>query len=251
MAQRRGVIRVHRLAPRSGGQWAAWSHSWPQLGVRQTVWRDDDIPKLVRQAFPSLAAAILSMRAKIERVDMARLAIMYLHGGVYADLDQELLSPALLHCIVALNRIVLPFEVGRLIGQSILISPPRRPFWRQLATRLVRGYNGSCYEPMNTGPDAITRVWNEESCSPVVRGVLLMDGLLDGPVVRHHITGSWRDDGSIARRNGGHGCAFRRARLALQSHVSTPETLAARHCSTVINFTRTFARRLGCIRAQT
>ena len=48
------------------------------------------------------------MRTKIERVDMARLAIMYLHGGVYADLDQELLSAALLRCVVTLDRIVLP-----------------------------------------------------------------------------------------------------------------------------------------------
>ena len=300
-----GLIQVHRLAPRSSDIWAAWSHTWPQRRLIQKVWRDEDIPRLINLAFPSLSKPILSMRATIERVDMARLAIMYLcvaisrcqpqaahpsylppvilhalappaspsrllhythpahvptrHGGVYADLDQELMSVHLLRCIVALDRIVLPFEVGRLIGQSIIISPPRRLFWRQLALALVRGYNASCYEPMNTGPDAITRLWNEHGCAPLAgrrrssvtglntHGVLLMDGLLDGPVVKHHMTGSWRDDRSVARKKGALGCAFKPAHLTAPVHVSSPEAfIASRGCRSVVNFTHAFARRLGC-----
>ena len=187
-------ITVHRFALGSGREataaWAAWTRAWPRHGLRQVVWRDKDVRPLLRTAFPDLAPAILAMRALIERVDMARLAIMYLHGGVYADLDMELLHFEWLRCVVRLGRIVLPFEADRLVGQSLLISPPREPFWPALASELVRAYNSSCYETANTGPDAITSVWNAWGCAPRhTRRVLLMRGFIDGrrpaPRLRH------------------------------------------------------------------
>ena len=192
------------------------------------------------------------MRTIVERVDMARLAIMYLHGGVYADLDMELRSAALLRCAVRLNRIILPYEVGRLIGQSILISPPNQLFWKQLAHRLVQDYNSSCYEPQNTGPDAITRVWNERCGGAApragrppldVRGVLIVDGLTMGPLTFHHITGSWRREASLARRRGELGCAFRRERL-LTTPSASSEARGA--CGAVLNLTLDRARRWHC-----
>ncbi|KAL1510571.1 hypothetical protein AB1Y20_006872 [Prymnesium parvum] len=237
------MIEVHRLAPAGAARaWAAWTGSWPGHGLRQRVWHDEDVAPLVRRAFPSLAPRILALRSLVERLDIARLAIMYLHGGVYADLDMELRSAPLLRCAVRLRRVILPFEVGRLIGQSILISPPRQPFWRELSARLVRGYNKSCYEPMNTGPDAITRVWNEHygicGTSRSVAGgadVLIVDGFTQGPVTFHHLTGSWRKGESIARRRGERGCTFVRQHLRLRPR-----------CTLVLNFTFDFARRMKC-----
>jgi hypothetical protein len=151
--------------------------------------------------------------------------------------------------------VVSAAQLGRLVGQSILISPPNQPFWKQLAHRLVEDYNASCYETMNTGPDAITRIWNEQ-CSrdqavaaprvPVrhaldTRGVLLMDGLIAGPVTFHHITGSWRTDASIARRRGELGCTFRRERL-LQPAAGRGVCGAP-----LLNFTVDMARRFRCV----
>lgn len=79
----------------------------------------------------------------------------------------------------------LPYEKGRLVGQSILISPPRHPLWARLATAMVDAYDSRCYETLNTGPDKLTSLWNAWCGGDVMRGVVLHDGMIRGPVTMH------------------------------------------------------------------
>ena len=212
---------LHRIAPRKTRMWEKYMSSWSSLGARVIVYHDEDLHPLVTAAFPELAPATARMRTLIERTDIARLAVMHLYGGIYSDLDIELLKPGLMRELVCTAAVVLPFEKGRLVGQSILISSvPEHPLWRILATRMVRGYDPNCYETLNTGPDRLTLLWNEmcESDHPALRNATLHRGLVRGPVTWHHTTGkrSWKrpsNNDSALRKAGALGCNFIRANI--------------------------------------
>ena len=189
--------------------------SWSSFA--RTEYGDEDLPYLINRTAPEHAEAISRFRSKIERVDLARYAIMHEHGSVYADADQQLISPQQLRRVACAHRVVLPIEmvvevlgqrrVRRFVaGQSLLISPARHRFWPALIRFLVARYDPRCYEPMNTGPVALTAFVNG-LCAAASATPLRADGaharaLLanvtldwkfgDGHITRHHTTGHWR-----------------------------------------------------------
>ena len=194
---------------RGTDRWTAWLHSWngtlehgdTALGHkrqwRERVWKDADIPALLREVVPQHAEAILNMRAAVERNDMARYAALYRDGGVYADLDIEVNSATMFTRAANDKLVTLPFEKNRLVGQSLLLSPyPKHPFWLKLINWLVETYDPNCYEPTNTGPDAMTTYWNivcldAEYAAGGSARVRISDGFMAGPATIHHATGSW------------------------------------------------------------
>ena len=211
---------VHRIAPDDTSLWKRYLSTWANSSMRTTYTHDPDLVRVVATAFPSLADKVSRMRTVVERTDIARLALLYAHGGVYADLDIELLSEAQLRAMRLTGKVYLPFEKGRLVGQSILISPSRHPLWAYLANRMVGEYDGSCYETLNTGPDKLTLLWNElcHSGHPLIADVVLHEGLIKGPVTRHHTTGkhTWKAKarkGTEERKLGLLGCAFVKANV--------------------------------------
>ena len=76
--------KLHRMVPDSGlGRWNNSMQSWSDLLERgdergrwwqEVRWRDRDLPALLKSSVPQHASAILSMRASVERNDMARYA---------------------------------------------------------------------------------------------------------------------------------------------------------------------------------
>lgn len=205
---------VHRISPPTPHpKWRPWIKTWEnaapthRLELRSYMDSQESLREILNASVPAYAAAIMSMRAKIERVDMARYALLHRDGGVYADQDLELLSPHVLRCAACSSRLILPYESGHgrsLVGQSFLISPPRHPFWLALIGELVRRYDAGCYEPFNTGPDAVTAVLNTMCPTMHARGVasdmLVLDGLLAGPIALHHTTRTWHTAESADRR---------------------------------------------------
>ena len=87
------------------------------------------------------------------------------------------------------------------MGQSVLASPKRHPFWLGLLRFLVERYDRRCYAPSNTGPDAVTEYFNERICPSggadraMAVNVSIEDGLVRGPIAKHWGTGSWRKRG--------------------------------------------------------
>lgn len=51
------------------------------------LWTDEDLDQLVRTRFPEYYAGWSGLDRVIKKVDVARYFILYLHGGIYADLD--------------------------------------------------------------------------------------------------------------------------------------------------------------------
>ena len=66
------------------------------------------------------------MRTAVEVTDICRLRL-YLHGGIYADLDQQLLDSSAMRKLVASGGAICHLRRVVLL-QSILIRPPPS-FW--------------------------------------------------------------------------------------------------------------------------
>jgi hypothetical protein len=221
------ALLLHRIGPKGTNHWPeAWRKAvptWASLGASVFEYHDEDLMRIVEQAFPALSSRVAKMRTVIERTDICRLAIMHLFGGIYADLDQQLVDVRRMRALVQSGRVYLPFEKGRLVGQAILIGPPRHPLWAAVATAMVNRYDPNCYETLNTGPDKLTVLWNEVCIdkADVLRGVSLHAGLdggkgIDGSIVRHLRSGEWKKRMNLEthlRKRGELGCAFHRVNV--------------------------------------
>lgn len=189
---------IHRFAPKS------WVPAWRGLavtwrGLREQFYHDEDVDRLCENV-TAQADSIRKMRSMIERIDMARYCVLFEHGGIYADLDMQLVSrESLLDTYsAAMGRgvVVLPLErVGHfprcLAGQSLMMSPPRHPFWLGLIEFLISKYDPRCYEPHNTGPDAVAMFVNH-ACKQATRNMMFSPNFISGPITAHHRTGVWR-----------------------------------------------------------
>merc|ERR1719221_1176844 len=92
-----------------------------------------------------------------------------------------------------------------------MMSPPGHPFMMEVMEYMAKRYNSCCYAVANTGPDALTKFWNDKgTCEKWKKdGVLLTESFLGGPIGHHHCTGVWRDSEQVARRLGQEGCKWR------------------------------------------
>ena len=129
-----------RDVPLKFQQWRqSWLRNHPHW-VKQRVWSDRDNLLLVQNHFPELLTMYKGFRHTILRVDFARYLIMYVYGGVYADLDLESLQPidALLFNTPG-TQIVLGIENQhtKTVDISFMASVPHHPFWLQVIRTVV------------------------------------------------------------------------------------------------------------------
>ena len=128
-------------------------------------WTDDSNLELVRRSAPHLLPLYLSLSKGIMKVDLIRYVYMSVYGGLYLDLDYELVKPFDL-----LDKaLVVPRENDDerepYLGNSILASEPRHPFWNDVLDELARGVHALGREPIEdevagiSGPGLVTRTY--------------------------------------------------------------------------------------------
>ena len=182
---------LHRIAPPHWKPtWTAANRTWESISP-QRVWGDADLDPLIQDAFPHLWTTVRTFHL-IERVDVARYALMHLFGGIYADLDMELVDVVGTKRLLSRFDFVFPLEKGRLVGQAFLFSRfPRNVLWEQLVSHMIARRRPRCTAPFTTGPDALTRAFNDMG---VVENTTtcFTDTVIHGPLVRHLETGTWR-----------------------------------------------------------
>jgi len=126
---------------------------------------DAALDRIIKEYFPQFLKDYNQFVHKIERIDFARYAIMYLYGGIYADIDMECLrdfSPFLKFDKPIVGR--EPIENiekaygGRdyLLCNAILLSPKDNKFWIELMEYIVKTYDRGSNPVDNTGPMAMT-----------------------------------------------------------------------------------------------
>ncbi|KAG9401542.1 hypothetical protein AC1031_009409 [Aphanomyces cochlioides] len=155
-----------KTAERIPSKFVPWMQSWQRFHPSWTYmfWDDDDNIKLFQVHFPQYLSVATAM-SKIELADMARVALLYLYGGVYVDSDFECLRAFddLRHLSLFLSAeprvhaiLLESLETPRL-WNAILASQPRHPFWIAILDAIQANFNAyrDTSDPIAlTGPGA-------------------------------------------------------------------------------------------------
>ncbi len=104
-----------------------------------------------------------SLQYHIEKCDLARYALLYVHGGLYLDADficrrpidtlfegrtLGLVREPQTHCDDAVG-------CGRLVANNFMMSAPGHPFWRAVLDHITENYDPRGRVLTNTGPVAL------------------------------------------------------------------------------------------------
>eukprot|EP00756_Hemistasia_phaeocysticola_P063329 Hpha_TRINITY_DN6801_c0_g1::TRINITY_DN6801_c0_g1_i1::g.46164::m.46164 len=159
--------------------WAqGWAHKHPKW--QYEFWDDKRIDTLFKSHFPAYHPRLAHMRP-IHQADLGRAAIMYVHGGVYADMDMESVAPLdpLVRAAQASNVEVMLAEEnllnvvlleGRapdkaLASNFFLMSRPRHPLWLCYLHKAFASAGPGCDPVSCTGPRMLDAVVRSGGCT--------------------------------------------------------------------------------------
>lgn len=146
-----------------------WDGLCKKYGYEHILYTDEDLRNFVKDNFPQYLQLYDSFTNPLERVDFARYVILYVHGGVYSDLDVMPLKP--IDRWLSMNRIVLgtePKEHRELLYKdkkvvlcnAFMISPPKQEIWKNLLEYIASNYKPYSRVVYNTGPMAMTNFYD-------------------------------------------------------------------------------------------
>ena len=128
---------------------------------------DKTAEDMVKEHFPAFYKTYINLEYNIMRADALRYMFLYLYGGVYMDLDIELMKP--LDNLLGENAdlyLVKSGNVGSVYTNSFMASKPRCDLWLDCLDEIKRPYEywviGKHLKVMyRTGPLMLTRVVNK------------------------------------------------------------------------------------------
>ena len=158
------------------------------------IYDDNDIDNYIKKNFKEYYNFFKNLNHKIEKVDFFRYCVLYNEGGIYCDLDVSCINGSYLKKLLDSNKIILGVEKSlfrNLIGQAIMISPPKNKFWLNLIKFINNCYSIHRYPPYNTGPDLVSAFYkifknNYQD--------LYIDDKIYNNIFIHHCTGTWRSN---------------------------------------------------------
>jgi mannosyltransferase OCH1-like enzyme len=132
---------------------------------------DKDNEDFVRQFFPQYLSVYLSLPYNIQRADMIRYMWLYIYGGIYMDLDYEIIKPIDdLFRIVISNLYLTPGPgsgIVNIITNSFMASTPKCEFWLKCLEEIKNHtcrpwyYSRHFYILQSTGPMMVQRVFDK------------------------------------------------------------------------------------------
>jgi len=144
---------------------SSWGRICPSWSYR--LWRNQDVDDLLTQ-YPELAELYEKLPTPVLKADMIRIVILWVHGGIYADLDMECVQP--FDDLLEGQSMVVGREDPRSssIGNAIVAATPNHPFmeyildkWRKTLLDCV--FRDGLGVVACTGPSMYTteiRRWN-------------------------------------------------------------------------------------------
>lgn len=156
-------------------QWKSFQAKVQQLHPdwEYRLWTDEDNDTFVKQHFPDFYTTYTGFSKNIMRADVIRYLIMYKIGGMYLDLDYEMLKPFdLNHHAVVLpkNRSKSYGDEADAIGNCFFASVPKHQFWKdviddlQLNPPQINNYD----EVIDaTGPMLLTKIYYQNAYADI------------------------------------------------------------------------------------
>lgn len=145
-----------------------WQESQDSIKSKMSDWQyvlmtDDDNRSFVIKYFPEYLHTYDNFRHPIQRVDMIRPMWLYIHGGVYMDLDfvvRKRLDP-LFENDADLYVVASP-NTSMYFTNSFMASIPRHPFWLEYLKHMKEdppfwALTKHFYVMTTTGPMALTQ----------------------------------------------------------------------------------------------
>lgn len=157
---------IHQTAPANQ---ASWSPVWKGCqttvqrifqGYDYKMWTDDDLHDLVKRHFAWFYPIFASYPHPIYRADAGRYIILYLYGGIYIDMDYEILHDFYPRLSPTQPNIVeSPFPNIEKTQNSLMASPPRHPFWMEVLKEMASCSTVFFFSVLDaTGPRMLDRV---------------------------------------------------------------------------------------------
>jgi len=136
---------IHQMAGANTTSWpaswnvcrASWLSTFPSPEFTHRLWDDAELDAFMKQNFAAFYPTYTSLPQNINRIDMARYFILYLHGGVYADMD-----------MLALRNFFPSLPAGKVsvaespwkrepFQNALMASPARHPYWHYIFSELL------------------------------------------------------------------------------------------------------------------
>ena len=160
-------------------------------GWRRELWTDAAMEDLVREHFPQYLEKYLALPKNIMRADLFRYMVLWVHGGLYSDLDVEFFKPhdeLVDDCALLLSAETDDTRETPFIGQHLLAGCRRHEFWADLLAEAldrpveeVRDFEN----PLDvSGPNFVTRVWRRGKDK--YRAKVLLNVYLSAPAWLQH-----------------------------------------------------------------
>lgn len=135
---------IHQLAPADKSKWhEVWyecQNSWKNMypNYKYILWTDEMMDDFMKKEFPKYYDMYKNYKAHINRVDAVRYFILYKYGGIYADMDMQVLNDFMPY--IPQNKVSMvesPYKYNENCQNSLMISPAKHPFWKHVFDELV------------------------------------------------------------------------------------------------------------------
>jgi len=157
---------IHQTAPRDRRRWPReWSRCQETVqrafpSFKYHLWTDEDLDELVQQHYPWFYSFFQAYPDNIFRADAGRYLILHHYGGIYLDMDIEVLQPFYDQLSSSQPSIVeSPFPNLEVYQNSLMASPPGHVLWTMVGLEMMRCFHE---DPTNvlysTGPMMLDRV---------------------------------------------------------------------------------------------
>ena len=175
---------IHQLAPTDTSKWhPLWSkcqQSWLKHfnNFEYKLWNNEDIDNLIQKQYPQYYQTYSEFPIHIMKIDFARLAILRLYGGIYADMD-VFCYKNFYHELTEADCYVVENPYGNdPIENSLMASRPNHDFWTQCMNLSTERFK-EIKQKNSKLIDYITMISTNETLSPIFRPALIF-----------HITGT-------------------------------------------------------------
>lgn len=111
---------------------------YPEPEYKHMLWTDVSARELIQNHFPFFLETYNLYKHEIQRADAARYFILYMYGGLYADLDYEPLSN--FWDQLPKDRVALiesPYLYNEKAQNAVMSSPIADPFWNETFALLI------------------------------------------------------------------------------------------------------------------